>query len=118
MIAEDSTLLRLLLLVDELYEKGEEKRSRGRPYLYSEVNMLKVFVVMVLKRIKHFKGLYRFLEQNPAVREGCGLARLPARRTLGRRLKSFPPFAQETDSSFWQETGRRGHQRGEGGGGG
>ena len=119
MVAEDHTLLKLLVLVDELYEKGEaEPRNRGRPYLYSEVNMLKVFVVMALKRIKHFKSLYRFLEQNPAVRAGCGLDRLPDRRTLGRRLKSFPPFAQETDPSFWRETGRQGHQRHDGGGGG
>ena len=119
MVAEDRTLLKLLALVDELYEKGEEEaRSRGRPYLYSEVNMLKVFVVMVLKRIKHFKSLYRFLEQNPPVREACGLATLPDRRTLGRRLKSFPPFAQKTDSSFWRETGGQGHQRRDGGGGG
>jgi hypothetical protein len=118
-VAEDRTLLKLLALVDELYEQGEEEpRSRGRPYHYSEVNMLKVFVVMVLKRIKHFKSLYRFLEQNPAVGEACGLASLPDRRTLGRRLKSFPPFAQKTDSSFWRETGRQGYQRRDGGGGG
>ena len=112
MVAEDHTLIKLLAHVEEVYEEGEERSSPGHPFDYSELVMLKVFIVMVLKRIKHFKTLHKFLFQNPTIRKACGLSSLPDRRTLGRRLKSFPPFAQETDSSFWQETGRRGHRRG------
>ena len=111
MVAEDHTLIKLLALVDELYAEEEDSpRPVGRPPDYTELVMLKVFIVMVLKRIKHFKTLHKFLDQNPTICKACGLPSLPDRRTLGRRLKSFPPFAQETDSSFWQETGRRGHR--------
>ena len=99
MVAEGHTLLRLLALVDELYVAGtDESRIRGRPVEYSELVMFKVFIVMVLKRIKHFKTLHKFLAQNPRLRQACGLRTLPDRRTLGRRLKSFSPLRPEPDS--------------------
>ena len=105
MVAEDHTLIKLLALVDELYvEKDDAPPSRGRPPNYPDLVMLKVFIVMSLKRIKHFKTLHRFLEQNPRIRESCGLCSLPSRRTLGRRLKSFSPFAQEADTNLGEET--------------
>lgn len=97
MVAEDHTLLKLLALVDELYVEEEKAPTRGKPPDYSELVMLKVFIVMVLKRIKHFKTLHKFLAQNPTIRKACSLSSLPDRRTLGRRLKFFPPFAEEAD---------------------
>ncbi len=103
MVAEDHTLIKLLALVDELYEEEEKASSRGHPFVYSKLTMLKVFIVMTLKRIKHFKTLHRFLEQNPRIREACGLWSLPTRRTLGRRLKFFPPSAQEADTGVGDE---------------
>ena len=107
MVAEDHTLIKLLALVDELYvEEEDAPPSRGHPREYSDSVMLKVFIVMVLKRIKHFKTLHKFLSQNPTIRQACGLSSLPDRRTLGRRLKSFPPFAQESDSSLGEEASR------------
>ncbi len=60
-------LLNSLKLMDEIYDskKQEEKeKGRGRPKVYSQLTILKVFVVMMLKKIKTFKGLYRYLEQN------------------------------------------------------
>jgi len=104
MVAEGHTLIRLLKIVDELYQKEKEvKRNRGRPVHYSELVMLKIFLVMVLKRIKHFKSLPKFLAQNPRLREACGLQSLPDRRTLGRRLKSFSPLALGADSGLGLE---------------
>lgn len=107
MVAEDHTLIKLLALVDELYVEDEDaSRSPGRPPDYTELVMLKVFIVMVLKKIKQFKTLHKFLAQNPTIRKACGLSSLPDRRTLGRRLKSFPPFAQESDSGVGEEASR------------
>ncbi|HUT51888.1 MAG TPA: transposase [bacterium] len=117
MVAEDHTLLKLLALVDELYEEEEETpRPRGRPLDYNELVMLKVFIVMVLKRIKHFKTLHRFLGQNPAIRQACGLPSLPDRRTFGRRLKFFPPGARKPDSELGREAVGGRSKRRDGGG--
>ena len=54
MVARDHTLLKLLALVDELYVEEEKSPAKGKPPDYSELVMLKVFIVMVLKKIKHF----------------------------------------------------------------
>lgn len=98
MISESSTLIELLKLVDEVYEENQEwKRGRGRPLIYDELTMLKIFVVKMIKKIKSFKGLHRYLKQNPTVRKYCGLETLPDRRTLGRRLKKLSPSAYGTD---------------------
>lgn len=98
MVSETSPLIKLLKLMDEVYDsKEQEEKGRGRPKVYSQLTILKVFVVMMLKKIKSFKGLHRYLEQNPTVCEYCGLPRLPDRRTLGRRLKVISPSSQEAD---------------------
>jgi len=111
MVAEGHTLIKLLALVDELYVAGkDEARIRGRPVEYSELVMFKVFIVMVLKRIKHFKTLHKFLAQNPTLRKACDLRALPDRRTLGRRLKFFSPLRPGTDPGLGDEAVGGGHR--------
>ncbi len=98
MVNNNSPLVQILSLVDEVYEaEGPKPMGRGRPRTYQDLVILKVFIVMVIKRIKTFKGLHRYLLQNPTIQRRCGLPSLPSRRTLGRRLKSFSPLGQETD---------------------
>ena len=101
MVNNNNPLVQILRLVDDVYEaEGPKPTGRGRPRTYQDLVILKVFIVMVIKRIKTFKGLHRYLLQNPTVQRRCGLPSLPSRRTLGRRLKSFSPLGQETDYGF------------------
>jgi hypothetical protein len=101
MVNNNSPLVQILRLVDEVYEAEEPKPlGRGRPRTYQDIVILKVFIVMVIKRITTFKGLHRYLEQNPTIQMRCGFPSLPSRRTLGRRLKSFSPLGPETDSGL------------------
>jgi len=66
MVNNNNPLVQILRLVDEVYEVEEPKpMSRGRPRTYQDIVILKVFIVMVIKRIKTFKGLHRYLQQNP-----------------------------------------------------
>ena len=101
MVNNNNPLVQILRLVGEVYEAEEPKpMGRGRPKTYQDLVLLKVFIVMVIKRIKTFKGLHRYLQQNPRIQRRCGLPFLPSRRTLGRRLKSFSPLSPETDSGL------------------
>lgn len=68
-----------------------QKKKRGRPSIYSDDVMAKVSFVMLTKGIKEFKALWRYLKENPEIREKCGLKTLPHRTTLMRRLKNFSP---------------------------
>ena len=98
MVSKTSSLIKLLKLMDEVYELEEqEQKGRGRPKIYSQLTILKVFVVMILKKIKSFKGLHRYLEQNPTVRKYCSLKSVPDRITLGRRLKVISPSGEGRD---------------------
>ncbi|MBU1261675.1 transposase [bacterium] len=97
MVSKTSSLIKFLRLLDEVYEEEQEQKGRGRPKVYSHLTILKVFVVMILKKIKSFKGLHRYLEQNPTVRKYCRLKSVPDRITLGRRLKVISPSGKGTN---------------------
>lgn len=115
MVNNNNPLVQILRLVDEVYEAEEPKpMSRGRPRTYQDLVILKVFIVMVIKRIKTFKGLHRYLQQNPTIQRHCGFPSLPSRRTLGRRLKSFSPLGPETDSGLGQDADCQWHCQSQG----
>jgi hypothetical protein len=115
MVNNNNPLVQILRLVDEVYEVEEPKpMSRGRPRIYQDLVILKVFIVMVIKRIKTFKGLHRYLQQNPTIQRRCGFPSLPSRRTLGRRLKSFSPLGPETDSGLGQDADCQWHCQSQG----
>jgi len=77
----------------EKLPKTPAKKKRGRPAKYSDDTIAKVSFVMLSKGIKEFKALWRYLKDNPQIREKCGLKELPDRTTLMRRLKNFSPSA-------------------------
>jgi hypothetical protein len=115
MVNNNNPLAQILHLVDEVYEVEEPKpMGRGRPRTYQDIVILKVFIVMVIKHIKTFKGLHRYLQQNPTIQRCCGFPSLPSRRTLGRRLKSFSPLGPETDSGLGQDADCQWHRQSQG----
>jgi len=60
MVNNNNPLVQILRLVDKVYEVEEPKpMSRGTPRTYQDLVILKVLIVMVIKRIKTFKGLHR-----------------------------------------------------------
>jgi len=73
MVNNNNPFVQILRLVDEVYEAEEPKpMSRGRPRVYQYIVILKVFIVMVIKRITTFKGLHCYLQQNPTIQRCCG----------------------------------------------
>ena len=103
MVTKEHHLVKLVKLVNKVYHIfPSDSTVRGRPPLYAPFMMLKIYLVMMVKMIKTFKALHRYLEQNPHVVEACGLKSIPSRRTLSRRLKSFSPGGAQADTGFGQ----------------
>ena len=90
MLYSNHHLFKLLALVEKIY-LPTLKPKRGHPFQYPEVVILKVFLLMVLKRITEQAALYRYLAAHPRVRTACGLERLPDESTLRKRLKKLSP---------------------------
>jgi hypothetical protein len=96
MVAPDHPLIQLLGLIEMVWAEAEVgARGRGAPKWYSEKVIFKVYVVSLLKTLRERRSLWRFLKANPTVTAACGLARLPDRRTLDRRLTEIAPHAEE-----------------------
>jgi hypothetical protein len=81
-------LLKLLEKVSEIYAPATTTKL-GRPYAFSELVMLMVFLLMTLKKIKQLTTLYRYLEAHPEARAACGLERMPDESTIRKRLKKL-----------------------------
>jgi hypothetical protein len=96
MVSPDHPLIQLLALIDRVWAEPEARRQgRGAPKRYSEKVMFKVCVVSLLKTLWERRSLWRYLKANPTVAAACGLARIPDRRTLDRRLVEIAPHAEE-----------------------
>jgi hypothetical protein len=95
MITADHPLIQLLALIDLVWRDAEPGvLKRGAPKLYSEKTMFKVYVVSLLKQLWARRSLWRYLSSMPVVASACGLARIPDRRTLDRRLAEIAPQAE------------------------
>jgi transposase len=86
----DNQLLKLLEKISEIYAPTTTTKL-GRPYAFSELLMLKGFLLMTLKKIKQFAALYRYLKAHPKARAACGLGRMPDGETIRKRLKKLAP---------------------------
>jgi hypothetical protein len=82
----DIHLIKLLEKVGEIYAPTTTTKL-VRPYGYSELVMLRVFLLMVLKRIKQSTALYRYLGAQPEARAASGLERMPHESTIRKTLK-------------------------------
>ena len=64
--------------------------GRGRPYVYSPTVILRCFVVRIWFRLDSNRALHEYLAMeipyNKKIMKGCGLSRVPSRRTFDRRL--------------------------------
>jgi hypothetical protein len=95
MITVDHPLIQLLALIDMVWVEAEGfKGMRGAPKVYSEKTMFKVYVVSLLKQLWAHRSVWRYLSSMPLVTSACGLARIPDRRTLDRRLEEIAPQAE------------------------
>ena len=103
MIAQDSVLVQLLALVDNIPPAPPENRPRrGRPCVYSDGLFIKALVVMTVRRL-HRVGEFLAVLREPTVEmrqvrrmlgEGEGVG-LPSRRTFERRLRALPETLPE-----------------------
>ncbi len=72
----------------------QSHRSRGRPYVYSTITILRCFIVRMWFRLDSNRSLHNYLSidlpYNRKVMKACGLSKLsmPCRRTFDRRLKT------------------------------
>lgn len=95
MITADHPLIQLLALIDLVWFDAEGGQvQRGGSKFYSEKTMFKVYVVSLLKQLWAHRSLWRYLSSVPLVASACGLARIPDRRTLDRRLAEIAPQAE------------------------
>jgi hypothetical protein len=90
MITNAHPLIQLLALVDQVWVET----ALGTPKVYSEQTMFKVDLVSVLKQLWSRRSLWRYRSNLPLVAAVCGLARIPDRRTLDRRLVEIAPQAE------------------------
>ena len=95
MIQENSLLVRLVTLVDQVPSPAAAKLERGRPKTYSDRLFLKAIVIMIIKHLHRVYELLSVLEQ-PTVEMQLlhellsENGRYPTRRTWERRLKGIP----------------------------
>ncbi len=106
MLTTDNHLIKILEKVGEIYAPPT-KAKPGRPYDYSELVMLRVFMLMVLKRIKQFAALYRYLLAHPDLLTACGLHQMPDESTLRKRLKKLKPAVKRQIRAWARELIKR-----------
>jgi len=88
MVSPSHPIVRLLQVLDNVYPKRKCKKKRGKPFVYTELVIVKITLVMLLKKIKKYKQLERFLNKNPTIAAACGLTgRVPHRKTLKNRIE-------------------------------
>ena len=72
---------------------NNKTRGRGRPYVYSPIVILRCFIVRIWFRLDSNRVLHEYLAMdlsyNRKVMTGCGLSRVPSRRTFDRRLATL-----------------------------
>lgn len=90
MITDEHPLLQLLALIDLVWVEPNSTSAKT----YSERTMFKIYLVSVLKHLWSRRSLWRYLSGMPVVASACGLAGIPDRRTLDRRLAEIVPQAE------------------------
>lgn len=82
-------LIEILQFLQRCYATYEQKRGRGRPFVYSHASMTLFFMVMALKRIYSFKSMTKYAK---AYYEDFGFPGAPSRKTIRRRFLSLPSY--------------------------
>ena len=92
--SSSSILISILYLVGIINRSSciakSGRRRRGRPYVYPPAIILRCFIVRIWFRLDSNRALHEYLAMeipyNEKVMKGCGLSRVPSRRTFDRRL--------------------------------
>ena len=89
-----SILISILYLIGLIRWPHNNKPRPGRPpYVYSPTAILRCFVVRVWFRLDSTRALHEYLAMdlsyNKKVMKGCGLYKVPSRRTFDRRLSTI-----------------------------
>lgn len=75
------------------HRNNNSRGRRGRPYVYSPTIILRCFIVRIWFRLDSNRALHEYLAMdlsyNKKVMKGCGLSRIPSRRTFDRRLATI-----------------------------
>jgi len=95
MIPQESLLVTLVKMVDNLPTPTATKAKRGRPVTYPEKLFLKALVIMIVRHLHKVHELLSVLnEPTYEMQQLRGLltegGRYPTRRTWERRLKGLP----------------------------
>ncbi|HEX5187574.1 MAG TPA: transposase [Nitrososphaeraceae archaeon] len=65
----------------------------GRPYVYSPIVILRCFIVRIWFRLDSIRALHEYLAMdlpyNKKIVKGCGLSRVPSRRTFDSLFDNF-----------------------------
>ena len=80
-------LLEILQFLHRCYVTYEQKRGRGRPFVYTHASMTLFFMVMALKGIHRFKAMNKYARQHY---EDFGFPSAPSRKTIRRRFLQLP----------------------------
>lgn len=91
--AQDTVTLQLETLFD-MVDELELEADSGHT-VYGTRSMLKLYLYMLVKRIKGFKTLASQLRHRGELLERFGLANVPHRTTLSRRFKQLPLVLRE-----------------------
>lgn len=82
-----TNLIEILQFLQRCYSTLEQKRGRGRPFVYSQASMTLFFMVMALKKIYSFKAMTKFAREHYA---DFGFPNGPCRKTIRRRFLGLP----------------------------
>ena len=82
-------IIEILQFLHKCYSSYEQKRGRGRPFVYSLASMTLFFMVMSLKRIYSFKAMAKYAKSHY---EAFGFPKAPSRKTIRRRFLSLPKY--------------------------
>lgn len=82
-----TNLIEILQFLQRCYSTYEQKRGRGRPFVYSRASMTLFFMVMALKKIYSFKAMTKYARKHY---QDFGFPKAPSRKTIRRRFLGLP----------------------------
>ena len=88
-----SILISTLYLIGLIRWPHNNKLLPGRPYVYSPIVILRCFIVRIWFRLDSNRALHEYLAMdlpyNKKIVKGCGLSRVPSRRTFDSLFDKF-----------------------------
>jgi len=100
-MADTPVLTDYVSLIITLFDQFKQYRSEqssvkyGRPFTYSEVMFIILFMIMQFRQIYAFKAQWRWLNKHPEMLELLDWAKTPHRTTISRRYKALYEVVQE-----------------------